>query len=152
MKFLFSFALLCAGFLVNAQTTYIKCGKLIDGKNDQPLANELAHLRLRYKEPEGNVSKLLEWPLQRSEIQPDMTHTSERLRFAAAVAGFGQMLKGGKYTANFSYGDVAKLARSAQGDDRFGYRREFLSLVQLAESLSTATPQARQLSLQHDTN
>ena len=117
-------------------------------KNDKPLANELAHLRLRYKEPEGNVSKLLEWPLERNQIQPDMARTSERLRFAAAVAGFGQLLKGGKYTSDFDYGDVAKLARGAKGEDRFGYRGEFLSLVKLAESLSTATPQSRHLSLQ----
>ena len=115
-------------------------------KNEMPLGNELAHLRLRYKEPEGNVSKLWEWPLQRKEIQTDIARTSETFRFAAAVAGFGQLLKGGKYTTDFGYGNVAQLARGAKGDDRFGYRDEFLALVKTAESLSTAPPKSRHLS------
>ena len=110
------------------------------------MGNELAHLRLRYKEPEGNVSKLLEWPLQRKEIQTDIARTSETFRFAAAVAGFGQLLKGGKYTTDFGYGNVAQLARGAKGDDRFGYRDEFLALVKTAESLSTTPPKSRHLS------
>jgi Ca-activated chloride channel homolog len=45
------------------------------------------------------------------------------------------LLKGGKYTGKFGYADVAKLAQSARGEDRFGYRAEFSSLVKLAQSL-----------------
>ena len=104
--------------------------------SDKPsLSNELAHLRLRYKAPTSDDSKLLEWPLQRSAIKADWAEASERMRFAAAVAGFGQLLKGGKYTGKFGYGDVTKLAQGARGEDRFGYRAEFLSLVKLAQSL-----------------
>ncbi len=101
----------------------------------QSLSDELAHLRLRYKAPNGGDSKLLEWPLQRSAIKADWAEASERMRFAAAVAGFGQLLKGGKYTGKFGYADVTKLAQSARGEDRFGYRAEFSSLVKLAQSL-----------------
>ena len=68
-------------------------------------------------------------------IKSDIAQTSERLRFATAVAGFGQLLKGGKYTGKFGFNDVAKLAESARGEDRFGYRAEFLNLVKLAQSL-----------------
>ena len=116
--------------------------------DQQSVSNELAHLLLRYKAPNGEDSKLLEWPLLRSAIKSDWAHTSERMRFAAAVAGFGQLLKGGKYIGKFSYGDVAKLAQSARGEDRFGYRSEFLSLVNLAQSLGESGRRAKHLSQQ----
>jgi len=51
------------------------------------------------------------------------------------VAGLGQILRGGKYTGEFSYPDVLTLARGARGDDPFGYRGEFLQLANLASSL-----------------
>ena len=107
---------------------------------------EIAHLRLRYKAPNGNDSQLLEWPLERATIKSEIAQTSERMRFAAAVAGFGQLLKGGKYTGNFGFNDVAKLAQGARGEDRFGYRAEFLSLVNLAQSLGESRPKSHHLS------
>ena len=73
---------------------------------------------------------------------------TQRMRFAAAVAGFGQLLKGGKYTGNFNFAGVAKLAHSARGEDRFGYRGEFLSLVNLAQSLGVDAPTPKHLSRQ----
>ena len=112
------------------------------------MSDELAHLRLRYKAPDGNDRKLIEWPLQRAQIKGDFAQASERMRFAAAVAGFGQLLKGGKFTGNFGYGDVAKLAQGARGDDRFGYRGEFLSLVNLVQSLGESVPLPKHLSQQ----
>ena len=57
-------------------------------------------------------------------------------RWASAVAGFGQLLKGGKYTGDFAYADVIALAKGAKGPDEFGYRAEFLNLVRLARSAS----------------
>ena len=119
-----------------------------DKQETKSISGELAHLRLRYKAPDGNDSKLIEWPLQRAAVKDSFAQTSERMRFAVAVAGFGQLLKGGKYTANFSYRDVAKLAQNARGDDRFGYRGEFLSLVNIAQSLVESTPKQQHLSQQ----
>ena len=110
--------------------------------------DEIAHLRLRYKAPNGHDSQLLEWPLQRAAIKSEIAQTSERMRFAAAVAGFGQLLKGGKYTGSYNYGDIAKLAQGARGDDRFGYRSEFLSLVNIAQSLAESAPKQQHLSQQ----
>ena len=110
--------------------------------------DEIAHLRLRYKAPNGHDSQLLEWPLQRAAIKSEIAQTSERMRFAAAVAGFGQLLKGGKYTGSYNYGDIAKLAQGARGDDRFGYRSEFLSLVGIAQSLAESAPKQQHLSQQ----
>ena len=65
-----------------------------------------------------------------------MNQASENLQFASAVAGFGQMLRGGKYTADWGYSELLQLARNARGQDRHGYRSEFVSLVELARTLS----------------
>ncbi|MFI8383703.1 von Willebrand factor type A domain-containing protein [Pseudomonas sp. NPDC079086] len=106
-------------------------------KNDGK-AGELAWLRIRYKAPGQDVSKLLEQPIQAGDV-PAISQASEDLRFAAAVAAFAQQLKGDAYTGRFSLVDSAELARNAKGDDRFGLRGEFVQLVELAQSLQTAT-------------
>ena len=53
------------------------------------------------------------------------------------MAGFGQLLRGGKYTRAFGYDEVQALARPARSDDPYGYRSEFLTLVGLAQSLTS---------------
>ena len=72
-------------------------------------AAEFAHLRLRYKAPGGSKSKLIEVPLMTRDIDAAKRNEgppSENLRFAAAVSAFGQVLKGGTYTASFGYDDI----------------------------------------------
>ena len=101
---------------------------------------ELAFLRLRYKAPDGEISQLMEWPLHKQDIKSSLANTSTEFRFAAAVAAFGQQLRGGKHTGEMDYADIAKLAGGARGADSFGYRGEFLRLVNLAKSLSTRKP------------
>ena len=100
-----------------------------------PRGDEIAFLRLRYKQPDGEVSQLLERPIRRGQAVGDWRETSERFRFATAVAGFGQILRGGRYTRDFGYDEVLALARTARGGDPHGYRGEFLTLVGLARSL-----------------
>jgi Ca-activated chloride channel homolog len=97
--------------------------------------NEIALLRLRYKQPDNDVSQLIESTIQTADIEAELADTSEAYRFAASVAAFGQLLRGGRYTENFGYDAVLDLARNARGQDPFGYRGEFLSLVNLAKSL-----------------
>ncbi len=58
----------------------------------------------------------------------------EEARFATAVAGFGQILRGAEHVEAFTLDDVAAAARASRGEDRFGYRAEFLRLVELAKS------------------
>ncbi|MDR2216384.1 MAG: VWA domain-containing protein [Nevskiaceae bacterium] len=96
---------------------------------------ELANIRLRYKKPGSDVSQLLEYPL-RKDSQVSGERASADFRFAASVAAFGQLLRGGKYMGNFGYDDVTRLARGALSEDQDGYRREFVSLVTLAKSLA----------------
>ena len=97
--------------------------------------DELAFIRLRYKLPGAAHSELLEQPLRTQDLNSDLGASSERFRFAAAVAGFGQALRGGHYNGEFGYPEVLELARGARGSDRGGYRGEFLALVELASAL-----------------
>jgi Ca-activated chloride channel family protein len=110
-----------------------------EDRESKATTNELAFLRLRYKAPDGDISKLIERPLAKSALKPDLADTSDRFRFAAAVAGFGQLLRGGTYTEQLNYDDVRALANGARGDDPFGYRGEFVTLVNLVQSLSGET-------------
>ncbi len=103
------------------------------------LSDEIAFLRIRHKAPGGDESRLSEWPIRTQQVLAEVDAAGTEFRFAAAVAGFGQLLRGGRYTGDFGYQDVLALARQARADDPFGYRSEFLSLVSLAESLDRQT-------------
>ncbi|STQ91552.1 vWA domain-containing protein [Iodobacter fluviatilis] len=102
------------------------------------LSDELGFLRLRYKAPDSNKSQLIEIPLQRRDVLNSFNQASNEFRFATAVAGFGQLLRNGRYMSDFNYAKVAAIAGNARGDDAFGYRGEFLQLVKLAKSLTPA--------------
>jgi Ca-activated chloride channel family protein len=104
---------------------------------------EYAFLKIRYKAPGGDVSTLIETPVTRAaEVDAGDARALET-RFAAAVAGFGQLLRGGRHMGEFSYDDVAALAQGAKGDDPFGYRAEFVNLVRLAKSAAALEPLRR---------
>ncbi len=94
-------------------------------------SDELAFLRLRYKVPGEDTSQLIELP-----VVPGMGRADEDVRFAAAIAGFGQLLKNGAYTGDWTYADALSLAEANAGDDPFGYRREAMTLMRLAQSLA----------------
>ncbi len=104
-------------------------------------ADELAHVRLRYKRTGEASSQLVERTVSRTEVRA-LAATGDDFRFATAIAGFGQHLRGGKYTAQWSLADARALAAGARGGDRFGYRGEALRLMDLASALSPQTPQA----------
>ncbi|MBI6950379.1 vWA domain-containing protein [Pseudomonas koreensis] len=108
---------------------YGKSQAAVSAKN-----GELAMLRVRYQQPEGGKSLLIERPIT-DQVAP----ASDDLRFAAAVAAFSQQLKDARYTGDFSLKDTEALARGARGDDRFGLRNEFVQLVELAQSLRSST-------------
>ncbi|MGE0622331.1 MAG: von Willebrand factor type A domain-containing protein [Pseudomonadales bacterium] len=99
-------------------------------------AAELAFLKLRYKLPDSDTSRLITRPIERSSIIGDLARTSDNYRFSAAVAGFGQLLRGGQYTGEFDLAAAERLAVDARGSDAEGYRGEFLGLVRMAEALS----------------
>ena len=85
-------------------------------------SSEYGFLKLRYKLPNENKSKLLQTPIQIADTARSIDSTSTETRFATAVAAFGQLLRDGKYTKSYKFDDVIKLAQSAKGKDQFGYR------------------------------
>ena len=91
---------------------------------------ELGFLRLRYKDPGQSTSKLIETPITADAPADDDA------RFAAAIAGFGQLLEHSAYLGNWSWDQAIALANSARGPDDFGYRIEAVTLMRLAQSLS----------------
>jgi Ca-activated chloride channel family protein len=105
--------------------------------SDARASSELANVKLRYKKPASDTSELLEYPIAKGSVMA-ADKLSADFRFAASVAAFGQLLRGGKYVSNFGYDDVARLARGALDEDPEGYRREFLSLVKLAGAMAPA--------------
>ena len=104
-------------------------------------SSEYAFVKIRYKQPNSDTSKLITIPVTRANEFGSNADAPEDARFASAVAAFGQVLKGGKYTGQFSYDEIIALAQSAKGEDRFGYRAEFINLVRLAKSAGAMAPQ-----------
>jgi Ca-activated chloride channel family protein len=97
-------------------------------------ANEYAFLKLRYKLPTQDKSTLVTTPVTKVKELGELKMASEEVRFSVAVAAFGQLLRGAPYLKDYSYDDVIEMAKSARGDDPFGYRAEFMNLVRLAKS------------------
>ncbi|MDX1442187.1 MAG: VWA domain-containing protein [Gammaproteobacteria bacterium] len=97
-------------------------------------SGELGYLKLRYKLPDEDTSRLLEQAISQ-EAEIELAETDDDFRFATAVAAFGQQLRGGQYSGDFNYDDIRSLAATARGSDASGQRGEFLGLVQLAATL-----------------
>ena len=95
-------------------------------------ADEIAWLRLRYKRPGGSESELIEQSIP-ATIATSFDGAPADARFAAAVAGFGQVLRQSPHVGDLDLGRIHDIAARAQGDDPFGYRSEFLRLIRLAE-------------------
>lgn len=99
-------------------------------KGEASHGEEYGFLKIRYKLPQEDVSKLIETPIKASSGET----ISDDVRFGVAVASYGQMLKGGKYTGTLTYDDVIDMAQKAKGSDEFGYRAEFINLVRLSKT------------------
>ena len=102
--------------------------------------DELATVAIRYKLPDAETSTEFARHVTEDDAVASATDAPEDVRFAAAVAAFGQLLRGGRYTEDYGYDDVIAAAQAARGEDPFGYRAEFLSLVRLARSAAAMEP------------
>jgi Ca-activated chloride channel family protein len=96
---------------------------------------EIGHLRLRYKLPGSDDSRLIEEPLRRDAI---VAAASPALRFAATVAAFADALRGGANLGRWDWDAIAGNARAGRGDDRWGLRGEFAELVEAARVATRA--------------
>ncbi|MEP9388479.1 VWA domain-containing protein [Mesorhizobium sp. KR9-304] len=100
-------------------------------------ADEYAFVKIRYKLPTENVSKLIETPVTRANEVASFAAAGADQRFSVAVAAFGQKLRGTDATADFGYDRIMEIATASRGTDPYGYRSEFLSLVRLASALDS---------------
>ncbi|MEN8376309.1 MAG: von Willebrand factor type A domain-containing protein [Gemmatimonadota bacterium] len=95
-----------------------------------PMSTELAFVKLRYKAPDGERSRLIEHPVANRTYR-----AREDLRFAASVAAFGMLLRDSEHAGAATWDLVLDLARGATGDDEEGYRAEFVRMIEAAREL-----------------
>jgi Ca-activated chloride channel family protein len=96
-------------------------------------SNETLTVKIRYKEPNGNSSKLLSFPMV--DREQTFAKSTVDFRFAAAVAAFGMILRESPYRETATMDSVLSIAEGSLGSDRNGYRREFLQLVARARQI-----------------
>ena len=101
-------------------------------RQDTMTPGEIGFVALRYKQPGSTQSQLVETPITQDNIGDD-----DDLRFAAAIAGFGQLLRDPRYLGNWGWNAAIDLADTARGTDQFGYRAAAVTLMRLAQSLNT---------------
>jgi Ca-activated chloride channel family protein len=137
-----------AGHAVTALYEIVPAGRPMPGDGVDPLkyqpqpeapakpvssnSTEVMNIKIRYKAPEGDTSRLLEFPVR--ETTPRMT---PNLGFAAAVAEFGMLLRRSDFRGSATWQHALTLARDHRGQDPDGYRAEFIRLVDLAGALDT---------------
>ncbi|NKB33074.1 MAG: DUF3520 domain-containing protein [Pseudomonadales bacterium] len=106
-----------------------------NGGEEVNFGDELAYVNVRFKMPEESSSTEFGQAVTFEDVSESSVDATENMRFAAAVAGFGQLLRGGKYTNDWNYDDLLQLARESRGVDNHGYRSEMVKLVELAKVL-----------------
>lgn len=101
------------------------------------LGSEYGFVKIRYKTPKANTSRLISTPINRAVEVARFEDAPRDARFATGVAGFAELLRGGKYSGTMRYDDVLRIALAARGDDGFGYRSEFVQLVRQAKTAAS---------------
>jgi Ca-activated chloride channel family protein len=96
---------------------------------------ELGYLKIRYKLPGETKSHLIERPIPDADVTDDFASVPDDMRFAVSVAGAAQLLRHDPYIKDFSYDRAIAIAEAAKGDDRFGYRAEFVALLRKAKAV-----------------
>ena len=97
-------------------------------------SKELMTIKLRYKQPDGDKSQLIEQPIIDQQIA--LKRTSNNFKFSAAVAEFGLLLRDSKFKNTANFEQALQLAKSGKGIDENGYRAEFIRLVEMAELMN----------------
>lgn len=112
----------------------LKYQKQVPGNtSEESFTDEYLTIKLRYKLPGGQTSRLLERPVK--GYVAEMEDASENLRFAAAVSEFGMILRDSEFKGTATLEGAAALARSARGEDEDGYRSELIRLINTAKDL-----------------
>jgi len=95
-------------------------------ESDRASSDEWLTLSLRYKQPDSDSSRLM----AEAFVPEDRAGVSTELQFAAALAGFGMLLRDSEYAGTLTLADVRRLAEEGRGDDVDGYRAGFISLLE----------------------
>ena len=119
--------------IVPAESGEKRKSKLKYQTTNRQLTDELATIKFRYKLPKETSSKLITKTIP--NVKNVFENTSFNFQFSSAVASFGMLLKNSKYKNEISYAEILKIAKSSKGEDTFGYRAEFIQLVELASQL-----------------
>ena len=109
----------------------------VPAKTAASRGSEYGYVKIRYKLPKSSTSRLISTPIDRREEVASFAAAPQDGRFAAAVAGFAEMLRGGKYSGSLTYDDVLRIANGSKGRDEFGYRSEFVQMVRAAKGART---------------
>jgi Ca-activated chloride channel family protein len=112
------------------ESKYVRAGD----EDAAEASDELLTVKLRYKQPEGETSTKLEYPV--TDGGAALGDASEDFRFAAAVASFGMVLRDAEAKGSSTYATILDLAAAGLGDDEQGYRKEFVRLVERARELA----------------
>jgi len=96
-------------------------------------SDELLTVRLRYMQPDGDTARELDFPV--IDTGTTLAEASPDFHFAAAVASFGMLLRDSRHKGQSTYATTLELATAGKGQDRGGYRAEFIKLVELARAL-----------------
>lgn len=117
---------------VDSDEEFGSVDKLTYQKAQKITSSDLMTVKLRYKEPDGNTSKLIKQAISQQEVAKE---PKGDFKFVAAVAEFGLLLRNSKFKADSDYNHVIQAAKQSKGKDASGYRTEFIDLVKKAESL-----------------
>ncbi len=117
------------------QIDSLRYGQAVEDKGSVANGDEYAFVKIRYKLPDGDSSRLIATPVTPENEIKAFDEASADQRFSVAVAAFGQKLRDEDATSQFGYDRIGEIAAGARGADPFGYRSEFLSLVRLAAAL-----------------
>ncbi|QNA87004.1 VWA domain-containing protein [Sphingomonas sp. So64.6b] len=97
------------------------------------LGSELGFVKIRYKLPKSDTSRLISTPIDRSREVRRFEDAPQDARFATSVAVFADLLRGGRYSGAMGYDDVLRIALASRGQDSFGYRSGFVQMVRAAK-------------------
>ena len=113
-----------------------------ESETETEFSNEYGFFRVRYKMPGEDESRLIEFPATTANEVTSISEISDDIGFSIAVAGFAQLLRGDEYIADeaFDYARVGRLAQRFLGEDAYGYRAEFLRMVDAADHAANQSP------------
>lgn len=107
--------------------------QIVSVKESEQVLNEFGNIKVRYKLPDEDESKLITKVITKDVVDPKKT--SDNFKFAASVAMFGMLLRDSEFKGDTESDLILKLAKSSLSDDKTGYKSEFVKLVQLSENL-----------------